>query len=226
MGHMHLQRPWRSNRSREVVATNLHLHRLQAVEDKFAGTAQDGRATRLPFAGILPRAEAHLAKLREETGGSGFDDIAVMAPSVPAIEAAMDLLADDGVMNVFAGLPRGTMAMFDINAIVQRGVRFTGTSGSSIEDLHRMLFLTESHALSTNRSVAAIAGLEGVPDGLRAVADGRFPGKVVIWPNLSKPLPLTTLEELKDVLPSVAAKLDENGNWTIEAEEELLELML
>jgi len=149
-----------------------------------------------------------------------------MAPSVPAIEAAMDLLADDGVMNVFAGLPRGTMAMFDINAIVQRGVRFTGTSGSSIEDLHRMLFLTESHALSTNRSVAAIAGLEGVPDGLRDVAEGRFPGKVVIFPNLSKPLPLTTLEELKDVLPSVAAKLDENGNWTIAAEEELLELML
>jgi len=228
MGHMHLQRALEIEpQPAKVVATNLHLHRLQAVEAKFASTAvKTGVQLICHSQESFPSAEAHLAKLCEETGDRGYDDIAVMAPSVPAIEAAMDLLADDGVMNVFAGLPRGTMAMFDINAIVQRGVRFTGTSGSSIEDLHRMLFLTESHALSTNRSVAAIAGLEGVPDGLRDVAEGRFPGKVVIFPNLSKPLPLTTLEELKDVLPSVAAKLDENGNWTIAAEEELLELML
>ena len=89
-----------------------------------------------------------------------------------------------------------------------------------------MLYLTESHALSTNRSVAAVAGLEGVPDGLEAVAEGRFPGKVVIFPNLSKPLPLTTLAELEDVLPTVYAKLDENGEWTQEAEEEFLRQML
>ena len=228
MGHMHLQRALEIEpQPRKVVATNLHLHRLQAVEDQFAGTAlKTGVQLVCHSQESFPSAEAHLAKLWEETGERGFDDIAVMAPSTSAIEAAMDLLADDGVMNVFAGLPRGAMAMFDINAMVQRGVRFTGTSGSSIEDLHRMLFLTESHALSTNRSVAAVAGLEGVAEGLAAVAEGRFPGKVVIFPNLSKPLPLTPLEDLEDVLPSVAAKLDENGNWTIAAEEELLELML
>ncbi len=118
------------------------------------------------------------------------------------------------------------MAMFDINAVVQRGVRFTGTSGSSIEDLQRMLFLTETHALATNRSVAAVAGLEGVLDGMRAVIEGRFPGKVVIFPNLSKPLPLTAVEELAQTLPTVFAKLDDAGNWTHEAEEELLEQLL
>ena len=65
-----------------------------------------------------------------------------------------------------------------------------------------------------------------MPDGLEAVAAGRFPGKVVVWPNLSKPLRLTTLEELEDVLPTVYAKLDENGEWTKEAEEEFLRQML
>ena len=89
-----------------------------------------------------------------------------------------------------------------------------------------MLDLTESHALETNRSVAAVAGLEGVPEGLQEVAAGRFPGKVVIWPNLNKPLGLTTLEELETVLPSVYALLDENGEWTKEAEEEFLRQML
>jgi hypothetical protein len=74
--------------------------------------------------------------------------------------------------------------------------------------------------------VAAVAGLEGVAEGLHAVADGRFPGKVVIFPNLSKPLPLTTLPELKQRLPSVYAKLAEDGTWTVEAEAELLRLLL
>lgn len=86
--------------------------------------------------------------------------------------------------------------------------------------------LVETKQLPTNRSVAAIAGLEGVSEGLRSVSEGRFAGKVVIYPNLSKPLPLTPLWELDKVLPDVAAKLDEDGMWTPEAEQELLREML
>jgi threonine dehydrogenase-like Zn-dependent dehydrogenase len=228
MGHMHLQRALEIEaRPRKVVATNLHLPRIQAVEEKFAGTAQANGVELVCFSQESFAAEADLhARLKAESGGRGYDDIAVMAPSVPAIELAMPLLADNGVMNVFAGLPRGTQALFDMNAIVRRGVRYTGTSGSSIEDLAHMLDLTERHALSTNKSVAAVAGLEGVAEGLRAVADGRFPGKVVIFPNLSQPLPLTTLAELKERLPGVYARLGEGESWTVEAEAELLRLLL
>ncbi len=42
-------------------------------------------------------------------------------------------------MNIFAGLAIGTRAPFDLTAVVERGVRFTGTSGSSIADLRGML---------------------------------------------------------------------------------------
>jgi threonine dehydrogenase-like Zn-dependent dehydrogenase len=228
MGHMHLQRALEIEaHPRKVVATNLHLHRIEAVRRKFAPTASQNDVELVYHSQeSYGSAEGLLAQLRAETDGQGFDDIAVMAPSVSALEMAMGVMADDAVMNVFAGLPRGTMASFEMNDIVQRGIRFTGTSGSSIEDLAHMLYLTESHALETNRSVTAVAGLEGVPDGLRQVADGRFPGKVVVWPNLKKPLALTTLEELEEVLPTVFAKLDENGEWTKEAEEEFLRQML
>ena len=164
-------------------------------------------------------------RLQLETDGSGFDDIVVNAPSTAAIEEAISYIADNGVMNVFAGLPRGTQALFDINVIVQRGVRFTGTSGSSIDDLRHMLELTESHTLSTNSAVAAVAGLEGVADGLRAVADGEYAGKIVIYPQI-KPLPVTSLADLADSLPSVYAKLGDGEIWTNQAEEELLKLML
>jgi hypothetical protein len=48
---------------------------------------------------------------------------------------------------------------------------------------------------------------------------------VVIYPNI-KELPLTTLAELKDKLPSVHALLNERGEWTKAAEEEFLRQML
>jgi D-arabinose 1-dehydrogenase-like Zn-dependent alcohol dehydrogenase len=228
MGHMHLQRAIEiEGHPRKIVATNLNHRRIVAVKKKFSGAAQAAGIQFVTYSQDQYAGEAELeADLQHETGGAGYDDIAVMAPSVPAIELAMNQLADDGVMNVFAGVPRGTMARFNINDIKQRGVRFTGTSGSSIEDLAHMRDLIESKRLATNKSVNAVAGLEGVDEGLRAVADGRFPGKVVIFPNLSKPLPLTPLPELATTLPTVYAKLGEGESWTVEAEEELLRLLL
>lgn len=228
MGHMHLQRALEiTERPATIVATNLHLARLRAVEEKFRGPAHKAGVTLICHSQESFGSEEALAdQLRADTQGQGFDDIVVMAPSVAAIEMAMPHLADSGVMNVFAGLPRGTMARFNMNDIVRRGVRFTGTSGSSIEDLRHMLDLTERRVLSPNGAVAAIAGLEGVADGLRAVAEGRFPGKVVIYPNLNKPLPLTPLPALKESLPTVYARLAEGETWTVEAEEELFRQLL
>jgi hypothetical protein len=83
----------------------------------------------------------------------------------------------------------------------------------------------ESGALSPNRSVAAIGSLSAARDGLQAVKDAVFPGKIVIYPHI-KEMPLTPLPELKDKLPSVYARLRDGREWTIEAEEEFLRLML
>jgi hypothetical protein len=52
-----------------------------------------------------------------------------------------------------------------------------------------------------------------------------FPGKIVIFPQI-RDLPLTPLPDLKHTLPSVFAKLKSGKEWTLEAEEELLSLML
>lgn len=228
MGHMHVQRALEiEGRPRKLVASNIHHPRIVAVEEKFSEPARAAGVELVCFSqDRFPDEDAVHAELRRHSSEQGYDDIAVMAPSVSAIEMAQAHLADNGVMNVFAGLPRGTMAEIDVNAVVQRGVRFTGTSGSSIDDLRTMRDLTESRRLSPNKAVAAVAGLEGVPAGLVAVAEGAFPGKVVIYPNLSQPLPLTTLPELRERLPSVYAKLGPGETWTNEAEEELLRLLL
>ena len=150
---------------------------------------------------------------RRKAGERGYDDIVVLAPFASVVEQAWPFAANHCVINVFAGLSRGTVARIDLNAVASRGVRYTGTSGSSIDDLRRMRDLVESQQLPTNHSVYAIAGIEGVGDGLRAVAEGRYAGKVVVYPNLNHPLPVTSLADLESVLPSVYAKLDANGMW-------------
>ncbi len=226
MGHMHIQRAIEiPNGPKKIVATNLRQPRILEVEQKFEGLARErGIALRTQSRETLDD-QAFEEWLRREMGEEGFDDIVVLAPSVTAIEEAARYLGKQGVMNVFAGLPRGTPARLELNGVVRRGVRFTGTSGSSIDDLRNMRDLAENHTLSPNRSVAAIAGLVGVADGLQAVADGRFPGKVVIFPQV-KSLPLTPLDELQDALPSVFARLKNGKEWTVAAEEEFLRRML
>lgn len=227
MGHMHVQRAIELNDHPQLlVASNLHLARIQALDHKFGESARAKGINFVPVSLESFAGQAELdAYLDELTRGEGFDDIVVNAPSTATIENALPHLAENGVMNVFAGLPRGTMCGFDINLTTQRNIRFTGMSGSSISDLRRMLDMTESHELVTNRSVAAVAGLDGLPEGLKSVSEGAFAGKVVIYPHI-RGLPLTKLEELPAVLPSVAAKLDADGSWTNAAEEELLRTLL
>jgi hypothetical protein len=134
-------------------------------------------------------------------------------------------LAPRGVMNVFAGVARGTMAELDLSDAYLKQARVIGHSASSIDDLRLMLFQAETGILSPNRSVAAVGSLEAALDGFQAVMDTSFPGKVVIYPNI-KALPLTALADLKDVLPSVYARLKDGREWTNEAEEEFLRVML
>jgi threonine dehydrogenase-like Zn-dependent dehydrogenase len=161
----------------------------------------------------------------ESIAGSGFDDIMVMAPDPDAIAEAADHVAPGGVVNVFAGVARGTLCRLDLSDVYLRDVRFIGHSGLTTEDMEITLNLVESERLSPNRLVAAVGALSAARDGLRAVRDAVFSGKIVVYPHI-KDFPLTELPDLKDKLPSVYAKLRAGREWTVEAEEEFLRLML
>jgi D-arabinose 1-dehydrogenase-like Zn-dependent alcohol dehydrogenase len=141
------------------------------------------------------------------------------------VSDAATWLAPRGVMNIFAGVARGTMAQFDLSDAYLKQARVIGHTASSIDDLRFMLFQAETGALSPNRSVAAIGSLAAAFDGLKAVKDQTLSGKIVIYPHI-KEMPLTALPDLKDILPSVYAKLKDGREWTVEAEDEFLRLML
>jgi len=228
MGQMHVQRALQTpNGPRLIVASDLDPERLAALQVKYAKLIED-KATETEFVARTPEGRSSAdfnASLFALTGGQGYDDIVVLAPSARVIEGAVPMLAQDGVMNVFAGLSRGTRASIDLRAVAERGVRFTGTSGSAIRDLRNMLGAAEAGTLDPNLSVAAICGLSGFRAGLEGVMKQSFPGKVVVYPQVLN-FPVTRLEDLRDVLPNVYAKLGPQHSWTVEAEAEFLKEML
>ena len=64
-----------------------------------------------------------------------------------------------------------------------------------------------------------------IPNGIHAMKDSVYPGKIVIFPQFPE-LPLTGLTELSKVLPDVAKLLGENDTWNEAAEVALFESQL
>lgn len=223
MGRMHVQRAIQVRGGPAViVCTDVSDLRLTDLERSYRAEAE---AQGIEFICLNPTNAAAYEAGMARFAGTGFDDIVVLAPVPKLISDASTWLAPRGVMNVFAGVARGTMATLDLSDAYLKGTRIIGHSASSIDDLRLMLHMAETGQLSPNRSVAAIGSLSAAKNGLLAVRDTVFPGKVVIFPQI-KEFPLTALPDLKDVLPSVYAKLKDGHEWTKEAEEEFLRLML
>lgn len=226
MGQMHVQLAVQHpNPPKRIVATDIDTERLQSVVDRLGAIAESRGIELIAINPKTMEPAAFDAELRRLTDGRGFDDIVSLVPVPALIEHATGFLADNAWCNVFAGVARGTMANLDANAIRARGVRYIGSSGSSIADMRETLEMVETGALSTNTSLAAIGGMQAAREGMMGVKQGRFPGKSLVYP-LIPDLPLVALHELKDIYPSVYAKLKDGKFWTNEAEEELLKVAL
>ncbi len=223
MGRMHVQRAIQIvDGPKTIFCTDVSDDRLQDLKDTFA---QEACEKGIDFICLNPMQQASYQARLERFRESGFDDIIVLAPIAPVISEAAKFLAPEGVMNVFAGLPRGSMATVDLNDTIIQGARIIGHSASTIDDLRLMLNQAEDGTLSPNRSVAAIGSLEAAREGLDAVQKTLYPGKIVIYPQI-KAFPLTSLPELEEILPTVHALLKNGREWTVAAENEFLQLML
>lgn len=151
--------------------------------------------------------------------GEKFDYVALMAPVPKLVAQAVTDTADGGIINIFAGIPATVTGPIDMDAYCRKGLYFIGTSGSTLDDMITVLHKVQSGSLDTNISVAAVSGLGGAIDGIRAVEHHTIPGKIIVYPDCD--LPLTRLEELKDRKPAASEKL-KNGLWTKEAEQALV----
>ncbi len=221
MGRMHVQRALQAaNGPALVVASDTSDERLESLRSTF-GPDADKRAVRLVCVNPTATSGEEYDRRLRELAPQGFDDVVLLAPVAKLITGALPHLAQGGTLNIFAGLARGSMAQVDVALFAGRGIRFTGSSGSFIADLQQVLNKAQQGDLAPEHSVAAIGGIHAGWDGMDGVVNARFPGKIVLYPQIED-LPLTALSDLGQVLPDVAAKLDPQGRWTNAAEVELL----
>lgn len=223
MGRMHVQRAIEvAGAPAVMVCSDVSDLRLNDLRESYEAEAV---AKGIEFICLNPMDKEAYAAGMARFEATGFDDIIVLAPVPAVIADAAQWLAPGGVMNVFAGVARGVTTQLDLSDVYLKDARVIGHSASTIDDLRLMLHQAESGELSPNRSLAAVGSLSAAKDGLEAVRDTVFPGKVVIFPHIRE-LPLTALPDLADILPSVHALLRDGREWTLQAETEFLRLML
>ena len=222
MGQMHIQRAIEvPNGPKTLIATDVNDERLAVVAQQFAPLVEQ-HGKRLITVNPQSSSESLRDVVLRETGGAGADDVIACVPSAALMADAATLLAPDGMLVLFAGVPNGTLAPLNLSDVYLHNAQFTGTSGSALADQATVIRKTIEHELSPNRSVAAVGGIEAARDGIVAMMEGRFPGKIVIFPQISG-LPLTSIADIKATYPDLAAKLDPGDVWTPAAEQALIE---
>lgn len=222
MGQMHVQRAIElPNGPKLVIATEVNENRLQAVKASFAPLAVKHGVEFLIYNPTTSEQSIY-DFVMQATDHIGADDVVVSVPIAPVMAEAATLLNPNGMLVFFAGVPNGTLAPLDFSPVYLHNAQFTGTSGLTIDDQAQVMHKALDGSLSPARSVAAIGGMNAAQAGIEAMMDGRYPGKIVIFPQIPE-LPLMGLDELSEKLPDVAAKLGEDGVWTNEAEAALIE---
>jgi L-sorbose 1-phosphate reductase len=190
-----------------------------------AGDSDDSRLTNLlktaePMAAAKNVSYKQYSPVKDKMP-EGTDYIVIMAPAPELAASAVLSAGKRAIINIFAGIPDTMSAKINLDTYIEKQMYFVGTSGSVLEDMKRELSKLESGGLDTNISVAAICGLDGVCDGIRAIENRSIAGKIIAYPSC-KGLPLIRLSILPDKLPDIAACLN-NGIWTAQAEQKLLE---
>lgn len=222
MGLMHVQRAIQQHDGpSKIVATEMSNERLKSLEDRLAHLAESNDCELFTF---NPEAQDQSLHdfVMELTDNQGADDVVVSVPISAVMAEGDTLMNPDGMLVFFAGVPNGTLAPLNLSAVYLNNAQYTGTSGLTIHDQQQVVDLADQGALSPGSIVGAIGGMTAASEGLRALVEGRYSGKVTIWPQIHD-LPLMGLDELKDKLPNVAEKLGPGDTWTDEAEKAFIE---
>jgi threonine dehydrogenase-like Zn-dependent dehydrogenase len=201
-----------------ILVTDRSDERLSSLEHLVSLLAKDrGRKVSLSFVNSADLEGDELEGRLGREFPEGFDDIVILAPLAALVGEVSGFLAPKAVLNIFAGVKIGAVADIPLDAIVEKGVRITGSSGSPLSAMKRTLAMVESGELSTALSLAAVGDMYSAAKGMKALIDGVFTGKVVIFP-FAHGMGLKTLSELARDLPEIAPLLIDGRYWTNNAE--------
>lgn len=222
LGQMHVQRALMlPDGPKLVIATEINDMRLEAVQTRF-GPLATANGRRLLTFNPATADESLESYVQRETEQKMADDVVVCVPIAPLMEEGARLMNENGMLVLFAGVPNGTLAPVKVDNVFLHNAQFTGTSGLTIHDQAGVLESTSQGTLAPSMSVAAVGGIHAAKEGIVAMMEGRYPGKVVIFPQIES-LPLLGLEELAAEFPEIGAKMGDNYAWTLDAEKALID---
>ncbi|MBG0771679.1 MAG: alcohol dehydrogenase catalytic domain-containing protein, partial [Anaerolineaceae bacterium] len=180
MGRMHVQRAIESPVGpRKLIVTEVTDVRLESIRT-FFGPLAEKYGKELVLLNPVEDDAGYRKEMAKILAEGGVDDIEVMVTIPAIIGDACQYAAKDGMINIFAGMKRGVSLSVDPMLIAgERQVRFIGHSGSALDDQKAVVDRCLANQLDTNLSVAAIGGLMDIPDGIRAMKDSVYPGKIV-----------------------------------------------
>lgn len=166
-------------------------------------------------------------KLKEISGGTGFNDVFVFAPVTPVIEQADAILDYDGCLNFFAGPSNPEFsAKLNFYNVHYAATHITGTSGGNNNDMIEALQCM-SEGLDPAGLITHIGGLNSVIETTLSLP-GIPGGKKLIYTH--KDLPLTAISDFEEkgmtdpMFKELAHLVSKTkGLWNVEAEKYLLE---
>lgn len=171
-------------------------------------------------------AQDPVAELREISGGTGYDEVVVMAPVPAVVEQADAILGMDGCLNFFSGPGNPDFkAPLNFYNVHYASTHVVGTSGGNTDDMKEALHLM-GKGMDPAGLVTHIGGLNAVPETTLNLPNIKG-GKKLIYTHVE--MPLTAIADFaeKGKTNPVYAELDKlckahKGLWNIEAENYLL----
>ena len=223
MGMMHLQRAIESeNHPKILVAVNRNPLRLSAVKEQYEGLAKE-KGVLLICLNPVKEKETYDKEIKKIMDLGGFDDIEVMITSCKAIEENFNYLSKGGVMNLFAGIKKGNYVEINTDKITDISkVRILGHSGSGLKDQINIIEKFKAGELEPRRAAVAVGGFVQFIDGVNAMKESKFPGKIIIYPFVHD-FPLTGVKDFANVAPEVYKLMEDGKYWTKAAEDKFLE---
>jgi len=164
--------------------------------------------------------------LREISGGTGYDDVVVMAPVPAVVEQGDEILGHDGCLNFFSGPKNAAFkAPFNFYNVHYASTHIVGTSGGNIDDMKEAIEVMNK-GLDPAGLVTHIGGLNVVVETTLHLPEIKG-GKKLVYTHVD--MPLTAIADFaeKGKTNPVYAELDRlckahNDLWNVEAEEYLL----
>ncbi|MDI9521473.1 MAG: zinc-binding dehydrogenase [Bacillota bacterium] len=166
-------------------------------------------------------------RLRDLTGGHGFDDVMVFAPVKSLVEQADAILAVDGCLNFFAGPSdlqfSASMNFFNVH---YKRTHVCATSHGNVDDMKEAIQMMNEGKLNPAALVTHIGGLDSVIDTTLNLP--KIPGgKKLVYTHIEMPMTAIADFEEKGKTDPLFKELHEltqktQGLWNAEAEKLLL----